>query len=224
MNNEDRIGETERYYRKRAPEYEEVYHRTDPVRKKELARATDRMNEVIDGKHVLEVACGTGFWTEIASAAALDIIATDINTEMIDLAMQKEYHRGNVQFVVCDAYQLDSVRGEFDGGLANFWLSHVPKSRLDDFLRGFHDRLKPGSPVFMIDNMNTPGLGGDFVEEPGSEDTFKLRELKDGSTHVVIKNYFSFDDLRQLFDPYAQNLRIECETYYWWLSYSTQKA
>jgi len=222
MNNKDRMQETERYYRRRAPEYEEVYHLTDPDRKKELTRATVRMNEVIDGKHILEVACGTGFFTEIASAVAAGIVATDINAEMIDLAMQKEYRRGNVQFVVCDAYRLDTVPGEFNAGLANFWLSHVLKSRLDDFLRGFHGRLNPGSPVFIADNQNTPGLGGEFIEEPGSEDTFKLRKLKDGSTHTVIKNYFSYDDLKQLFEPYAQDLQIDCGSYYWWLSYLTR--
>ena len=219
MGIEDRIQELERYYRQRAPEYEEIYDRADPIRKRELGEAAARMNEVLKGRRVLEIACGTGYWTQVAAEVAEEIVATDISPEMIDLAGRKPYTEKNVRFITGDAYRLDEVPGDFNAGLANFWISHVPLARMHAFIRGFHKRLATGSPVFMVDNMNTPGHGGEFLREPDGEDTFKLRELNDGSRHTIIKNYFDSDELRGLFEPYVRNLRFDAGTYYWWLSY-----
>jgi len=78
--------------------------------------------------------------------------------------------------------------------------------------------------VFMIDNLNTPGYGGDFVQVPGSEDTFKLRELSDGSKHRVIKNYFESRELREILAPHARDVVIDRREHYWWLSYTVEAA
>jgi len=217
------MSELELYYGRRAPEYEEIYYRSDDVRKAELAQAAAHMAEIVEGKQVLELACGTGFWTEIAADSAKTIVATDVNTTMIDVAKQKSYPRDNVTFKINNAYDPDTVPGDFDAGMANFWLSHVPKSKLNDFLRAFHGRLGTGAEVFMIDNTNT-AFGGEFVEEPGSEDTFKRRQLTDGSKHTVLKNYYSSHDLVLLLGKWADDLRIEFADYYWWLSYSIARV
>jgi hypothetical protein len=141
---------------------------------------------------------------------------------MLNIARQKAYPSQNVRFLLADAYGLDTVPGSFDAGLANFWISHVPRAKLDAFIRGFHERLGEGSLVFMIDNLNTPGHGGEFVSEPNSADTFKLRELSDGSVHKIIKNYFEECELVELLEPHSRNLSIETATYYWWLTYSVR--
>lgn len=220
MGIERRMNELERYYRKRAPEYEDIYYRSDDVRKAELARAGERMSGIVAGRRVLELACGTGFWTEIAAESAQTIVATDINASMLELAKNKSFPRSNVTFTISDAYEPQTVPGEFNAGIANFWLSHVPKSKLRGFVKALHGRLGLGSVVFMIDNTNAAGLGGEFVEEPGSEDTFKQRQLTDGSRHTIIKNYFTAEDLTTLLSDSVSDLDIEFATYYWWLSYS----
>jgi ubiquinone/menaquinone biosynthesis C-methylase UbiE len=218
------MKELEAYYRLRANEYDEIYTRDDPLRQPELVHAAARMKEVVAGRRVLEIACGTGFWTEVASAVAVEVVAIDLSAEMIDVAKQRAYPRGNVRFIVADAYRLDDVPDDFDAALANFWISHVPKSKLHGFLRRFHAHLKPGAAVFMIDNRNTPGYGGEFVAVPGSEDTFKLRELSDGSRHRIIKNYFESKELRALLEPYAGDIVIDRREHYWWLSYAVEAA
>ncbi len=219
MSIDDKIKELEEYYRLRAHEYDEIYTRDDPLRQPELAVAAARMKEVVAGKHVLEIACGTGYWTEIASGVATDVVATDLSTEMIDVAKHRPYTNANIRFVVADAYQLDDVAGHFDAAIANFWISHVPKSKLHAFLRQFHKRLQSRAAVFMIDNLNTPGYGGEFVQVTDSEDTFKLRELSDGSKHRIIKNYFESQELREILEPHARDIVIDRREHYWWLSY-----
>jgi hypothetical protein len=36
--------------------------------------------------------------------------------------------------------------------------------------------------------MFVPGVGGELMSQPASNDTFKLRRLADGSTYEVLKN------------------------------------
>ncbi|MDH3216468.1 MAG: class I SAM-dependent methyltransferase [Candidatus Krumholzibacteria bacterium] len=222
MEQDDGIEALERYYRMRAPEYDDIYARADDVRRGELASATEMMKSVVDGRRVLEVACGTGFWTHIASEVATKIVAIDASSEMLDVAGQKKLRADNVTFIKADAYRLDEVPGTFDAGVASFWVSHVPKARLKSFLSAFHQRLGKRASVFMMDNFNTPGYGGEFLCKPGSQDTFKLRELADGSKHTIIKNYFDTNKLRYLFAPVSNQLVIGSGTYYWWLSYVTK--
>jgi SAM-dependent methyltransferase len=208
------------YYHLRAQEYEEIYHRPDPVRQKELSEIAVDMKAALAGRSVLEIACGTGFWTAVAAEAAEKVIATDISNEMLAIAKSKNLPKGKVEFSVVDAYVLDSISETFDAGLANFWLSHVPKSQLDDFLHRFHGKLADGAVVFMADNVYIPGVGGELIRRPDCEDTFKLRELSDGSKYEVLKNYYDENHLCEIFKLLSPELKIRMGDYFWWLSYS----
>src|SRR5690348_12005201 len=179
------------YYSRRAPEYEAIYTETDPARKPELEQLTEAMRAALSGRRVLEVACGTGYWTSMLAGHATYISATDISPEMLKLAAQKGLPPEQARFSNSDAYDLCWLPGEFDGGLANFWLSHVPRARLHEFLAGFHAKLSPGARVFMADNVYVEGVGGELVQKPGEADTYKRRQLQDGTTYDVLKNYFT---------------------------------
>ncbi len=208
------------YYSYRATEYEEIYHHPDPIRKKELVEISIAMKEVLSNRHVLEVACGTGFWTAVAAETAEEIIAIDISDEMLAIAKTKDLPKGKVEFRSVDAYALDVISETFDAGLANFWFSHIPKSRLDDFLHQFHEKFVSDAVVFMADNIYIPGIGGELIRKPDCEDTFKLRELSDGSRYEVLKNYYDESCLREIFKPLSSELTIRMGSCFWWLSYS----
>ena len=208
------------YYGRRADDYEEIYHRDDPVRQREQAEVAAAMKQVLADRSVLEVACGTGFWTEIAAEVTQHVVALDMSPEMLALAQEKEFPPGKVEFLNADAYALQTVPGRFDAGLANFWFSHVPKPRVKEFLDGFHKRLGPGAVVLMADNVYVPGVGGTLITRPGIEDTFKLRKLPDGSEHEVLKNYYSADQLRSILSPLASELQVHVGKCFWWVSYT----
>jgi ubiquinone/menaquinone biosynthesis C-methylase UbiE len=53
------------YYRDRANEYEQIYSK--PERQNDLKRIGSILHEEFFGKTVLEIACGTGYWTELFS-------------------------------------------------------------------------------------------------------------------------------------------------------------
>ncbi|HMK82183.1 MAG TPA: class I SAM-dependent methyltransferase [Candidatus Bathyarchaeia archaeon] len=207
------------YYNQRAQEYESIYHRDDPIRQQEQNAISKVMKEVLRDRSILEVACGTGFWTQIVSQTARHIVAIDSSTEMLQIAKSKTIQPNKVTFLEADAYALSNVPGSFEGGLANFWFSHIPKTRINEFLLGFHKKIVKHGAVFMADNTYVPGIGGELVTQPGSEDTFKVRKLVNGSEHVILKNYYTKNQLRDIFTTFTANLNIHLGSCFWWISY-----
>src|SRR5947208_14631058 len=133
------------YYAARADEYEQIY--ALPERQKDIARLRAMLQALLSGHDVLEVACGTGYWTLPISVTARSILATDVGEEVLALARQKPYPEGKVRFLLTDAFTLAGVDGRFSAGFAGFWWSHVPRSRLRAFLEVFQRKLGPGSLV-----------------------------------------------------------------------------
>lgn len=119
------------YYKERAREYENIYNK--PERQEDLLQATDILQEIFTGKKVLEIACGTGYWTERIAETAKTILATDINETVIEIAKNKIYSRAQVSFKLMDIYHLpDEITHEnLFGG---FIFSHIKLENLNNFI------------------------------------------------------------------------------------------
>ncbi|MCR8630689.1 methyltransferase domain-containing protein [Paenibacillus radicis (ex Xue et al. 2023)] len=208
------------YYGLRAAEYERIYHRDEPDYQNELLLIGKAMKDALVDRTVLEIACGTGYWTQIVAVAVKHITGTDIRPEVLQIAEAKQIPQNKASFLIGNAYELDSIPGVFNGALANFWFSHIPKNKLDDFLTGLHKRLGPGANVFMADNVYVSGRGGELVYKEDCEDTFKLRELVDGSRHEIVKNYYSKEELYDIFKPMAKQLKVFAGNSFWYVSYT----
>lgn len=213
------MGPIEEYYNRRAPEFDQMYGREIPELRAAYDQIARELSTVFAGRRVLEVACGTGHWTQFAARTAEHITATDVAPNMLSLARAKGMPPSRIEFRQHNAYDLDSIPGEFDAGLANFWISHVPKSRLNDFLTGFHARIGSGAVVFMADNVFVPELGGDFEPGKAGADSHRVRTLSDGSTWRVVKNYYDIQQLLDMFEPVGRDLRIQIGRALWWLHY-----
>ncbi|HSU76130.1 MAG TPA: class I SAM-dependent methyltransferase, partial [Burkholderiales bacterium] len=77
------------YYRRRAREYEAIYAK--PERQADLAVLRKYLPERLAGRRVLEVACGTGYWTVLVARTAASIVAVDAAEEPMRIAMSKDY-------------------------------------------------------------------------------------------------------------------------------------
>jgi ubiquinone/menaquinone biosynthesis C-methylase UbiE len=159
------------YFSRRATEYESIYFRPDPQRLFEQEEIARFIRAGVAGRRVLEVAAGTGFWTVHAAATAELVTATDASADTLQIASAKSLT--TVSFMVADAFDLTSVPGSFDAALSCCWISHVPRSRLKEFLDGLHSRLETRSTVLLVDNVYVPGIGGEQIRE--GEDTYKIR-------------------------------------------------
>jgi len=76
------------YYAKRADEYERIYEK--PERQNDLAILKKLFEKTLAGHDVFEIACGTGYWTQIVAQTAKSITATDFNEEVLQIARAKK--------------------------------------------------------------------------------------------------------------------------------------
>lgn len=205
------------YYTDRAQEYERIYHK--PERQADLRELRNLIERTFAGTDVFEVACGTGYWTEILARTAASVFATDINEEVLAIARSKSFDTRKVTFSREDAYALPVSSQKFTGGLSVFWWSHIPKAKIQGFLQGFHRVLYPGARVVFIDNAYVEGSSTPIFRTDEQCNTYQLRRLDDGSTHEVLKNFPTKSDLFSAVDGLATDVRVEFLHYYWILSY-----
>ena len=205
------------YYAKRAREYERIYQK--PERQDDLRKLRELVGRAFAGGRVLEIACGTGYWTEILSRSASSVTAIDINEEVLVIARAKPIDRQRVVFQKADAYALPAFPLPFAGGLAGFWWSHVPRNRLRGFLAGLHRAFAPGATLVFIDNAFVEGSSTPVSRADAGGNTYQERKLDDGSAHEVLKNFPTERELRQALEGLAAEVRIEFLKYYWILTY-----
>lgn len=208
------------YYARRAREYELIYEK--PERQAELKVLRELLEKSFVGRQVLEVACGTGYWTEIVGRTARSVVALDINEQVLAIARTKQIDFTKVSFAVADVYDLKFDHGPFDAGLACFWLSHVPRSRLRSFIEMFHRHLQPGSLVILMDNALDARSSTPISRRDTEGNSYQIRQLNDGTTHEVLKNFLSETDLREVVTGLADDVEIEFLQYYWVLQYTVR--
>ncbi len=218
---EERAESMQAYYAARAPEYDKVYAK--PERQADLRDIERWLPAVFLGKSVLEVACGTGYWTQFIAPVARDLLGIDAAAETLEIARSRP-GAATARFVVGDAYRLPATGAKFDAGFAGFWFSHVPLGRVDEFLRGFHAALAPGAVVVLLDNRLVPGSSLPIAERDAEGNTYQLRQLADGSTHRVLKNFPSEADLRRSLAGMASDVRYHEWPHYWALEYVAEVA
>ena len=206
------------YYQLRADEYEQIYKRDDPVRQAEQLELAAAVGRTCLNRQVLEIACGTGYWTQVADRVAQQITALDASEAVLDIAAAK--HLGRTTFVQGNAYAPVIAPASASAGLALFWLSHVPRAQRSAFLDTFHQQLVPGASVLLSDNQCVAGVGGELSEPDEHGDTFKRRVLQDGTEYSILKNYFTELELKDLLAPYASTLSISSGRCFWWAEYS----
>lgn len=206
------------YYGRRATESERVYQK--PERQADLQRLTGLLRRLVARHDVLEVACGTGYWTARLASTARSILATDASPEVLQLAACKDLPPGTVAFAQADAYDLTRIAGRFTAGLAGFWISHVPRRRLPAFLRRFHRRLGAGAGVVLFDNRYVEGSSTPVARREATGDTYQVRRLQDGSEHEILKNFPSAEELRDTLGAAgAEELELAELSFYWCASY-----
>ena len=70
-----------KYYASRAPVYDRVYQ--IPERQNNLRYLEGWIPTLFKGRRVLEIACGTGYWTQFIAPAAEALTAVDIAKETL---------------------------------------------------------------------------------------------------------------------------------------------
>lgn len=208
------------YYAKRAAEYERIYAK--PERQNDLAALRARIGKMFAGRQVLELACGTGYWTPVIAGSAAKVLALDVNQEVIEIAKAKTYSGNNVSFSRGDAY--DPPRHpECNALFAGFWWSHVPLARLDAFIESATAAVAPGALLAFLDNRYVEGSSTPVSRRDAEGNQYQARKLDDGSSHEVLKNFPTEGELIQRASRHGWGANVELLEHYWLLTWWAPK-
>lgn len=194
------------YYRARASEYDEWFLRQGRYDRgeehkaqwfEEVAQLGEALERFEPKGDVLELACGTGWWTEQLTPYADTLTAVDASKEVIALNRQR-VHSDKVEYVQADLFTWLSERQpkkRFDTIFFSFWLSHVPPERFDLFWNSLHNWLNPGGRVFLIDSLYEVQSTAKDQSLRGRDDEVVTRRLNDGQTFDIVKVFYPPDEL-----------------------------
>lgn len=205
------------YYEERAKEYDKVY--LIPGEQEDLAKATVIFQQLFNNKTVLEIACGTGYWTEQISGSATSIFAIDINESVIAIAKNRK-KLDNVTFQVADMYSL-AHKNKYEALFGGFIWSHILLQELDKLLHALTSFLKPGATIAFIDSKQVKG-GVHDIERITKTDTYgntyQTRTLENGTAHMVLKNFPSQEYIVQLLSKFSTGISYIDLEHYWIVS------
>lgn len=193
------------YYQARAGEYDDWYLRRgryargpvhDQAWEAELDVATLWLDRLAWSGEIVELAAGTGWWSPLlASKGELSIY--DAAETPLDRARDRLLaHRLRAHIHVRDAW-LEPDRA-VDGLFCGFWLSHVPRARLAEFLALARRWLRPGGTFAFVDSRPDPQSGADDQPlTPAAESDVGLdrRRLADGREFRIVKVHYGAAEL-----------------------------
>ncbi|MFZ1155076.1 MAG: class I SAM-dependent methyltransferase [Solirubrobacteraceae bacterium] len=198
------LAEQSHYYRERAGEYddwwlrERRYDHGPDINAQwfadvaELQAALDRFEPTGE---VIELACGTGLWTQRLAAHANGVTAVDGSPEMLELCAARMDGMG-VRHVQADLFAWEPEKA-YDVCFFSFWLSHVPEERFEVFWEKVKRALGPGGRVFFIDSSRNDLASAVDHKLSEPDDPTMLRRLADGSEYRIVKRFYEPEHLQQ---------------------------
>ncbi len=208
----------QKYYANRAKEYDKTYLR--PERQDDIKKIHLLLKNLLKGHRVLEIACGTGFWTKTIASVAKFITAVDINNEVLRIAKNKLIHSKNVIFIQDDVYLLNMTQGVFSAGYAGSWWSHILKSKLKGFLDVFHSKFQPEALIIFMDNRYREGSSTPISRTDSDGNTYQIRKLDDGQEYEILKNFPTKQEIMESLGTSVKNFEMESLPYFWIVYYN----
>lgn len=209
-NDKDRAA-VARYYAIVADGYDAIVE--DEERTEDLEDVADGVAGLVEGMTVLELACGTGRWTEILADVADHVIAVDINAEMLALAGDRGLDEDLVTFVQADALDLPAdlvpdgvapVKAVFIG----FWWSHLTRAHQDQLVAGLRARLGKDVLLIVLDDNQVEGVSPPIARTDAVGNTWHFVTAPDGERFELPKNYPTDSSLKKRMSAVAREVRV----------------
>lgn len=175
----------------------EVWNWETPAGKKRWQRRVKMLTSHITAEmQVLEVGCGTGYFTKELQKTGANILAIDISPDLLERARQ-EVSNANVTFKIENAYELSSLSdNSFDTIVGSSVLHHLDIKKA---LRQLYRVLKPGGSMYFTEpNMLNPQIAVQknvaFVKERAGDSPDETAFFKWQMERLLRTN--SFSDIR----------------------------
>ncbi|QBE62467.1 class I SAM-dependent methyltransferase [Pseudoduganella lutea] len=203
------------FYALNAAAIEDAYDK--PERQADLAAVRGKVAELLRGHKVLELACGTGYWTRVIAPTAASVHATDVNEEVLALARSRQ-QGGNVTFAQADAWDLPLSPGQYTAVFAGFWWSHVKREEQERFLAQLRAKLGKDVLLVLLDSVYVDGSSTVIARTDLEGNTYQFRLLASGERLEVLKNFPTDSFLRKKLATATKEIRIDRLEHYWLLT------
>lgn len=212
----DLVQQQIEYYQARAGEYDQWFLRQGRYDRgaeqnqlwfAEVNEVQQALADFAPKGEVLELACGTGLWTEQLLLYADSITAVDASTEVIEINKAR-VQSPHVHYVQADlfSWQPDQM---YDVIFFSFWLSHVPPEKFEYFWQIAGAALKPDGRLFFIDSLYTHVSTAKDHHLPGEEITVVTRRLNDGREFDIVKIFYKPDALTARLQNLGWQIRVQ---------------
>lgn len=206
-----------RYYSARAAEYEALYARSE--RQRDLATLRGLITDLTTGERVLELGCGTGYWTRVMAKSATEIHAVDASAESIEVARNTGAPSDGVTFEVADFEDLGMHRDAYSTMVAGFLWSHIPLQEIGGFLARLADRLGSGTRAVFFDNRYVDGSSSPISHRDRYGNCYQERTLTSGERFTIIKNFPTRADLLDAAGQVGSDAAVEELQFFWLLRF-----
>jgi SAM-dependent methyltransferase len=187
------IKEQIAYYQARAGEYDEWFLRQGRYNHgpalnarwfAEVEQVVRALEVFAPAGDVLELASGTGLWTQRLATTARTVTVVDSSPE-VHAINQERLGNAPVRFVVADLFRWQPDR-QYDTIFFSFWLSHVPPERLESFWSLVWAALAPGGRVFFVDALYDETSTAKDHQLEGPDAHAVTRRLNDGQEYRIV--------------------------------------
>ncbi|MDB5793226.1 MAG: hypothetical protein JWQ80_3250 [Massilia sp.] len=176
------------------------------------------LGNVLAGHTVLELGCGTGFWTEVAAESAQSVLAVDINPSLVDIARERPMSEGKVAFRVADALDLPEDIGKFSAVLVSFLWSHLTKGEQETLLATLKKRLGKDVLLVILDDAFVEGFSETIARTDAQGTTYQILTAPGGERFELPKSYQSDSALRKRLGSVSKEIKIERIEFFWILT------
>jgi 2-polyprenyl-3-methyl-5-hydroxy-6-metoxy-1,4-benzoquinol methylase len=134
----------------------EIWNWESPAGKLRWARRVKMLSKHLGpGMSVLELGCGTGYFTRELARSGADIVAIDVSPELLEIA-RSNCSAPNVRYEIQNAYRLSYPDAAFDSVVGSSVLHHL---EVEAALREIYRVLKPGGTIYFTEpNMLNPQI------------------------------------------------------------------
>lgn len=194
----EEIQEQIAYYNARSQEYDEWFYRIGRYDRglelnqcwfNEVDVLKSALQDIGKVNSILELACGTGIWTQELLKIGNKITALDASSEMIAINRKKLNDTKVVNYDQVDLFSWQPSK-QYDLVFFSFWLSHVPPTQVDDFLAKVYRAVRPSGKVFIIDScFDATSTAKDHFFENENE-IYQRRKLNNEQEYQIFKIYY----------------------------------
>ena len=134
----------------------EIWNWESPAGKLRWARRVKMLSRHLrPGMSVLELGCGTGYFTRELACSGANIVAVDVSPDLLEIAKANS-SAPNVRYEIQNAYELSYPDAVFDSVVGSSVLHHL---EIQEAIREIYRVLKPSGTIYFTEpNMLNPQI------------------------------------------------------------------